>query len=148
MQMKTRILSLIAVIGAVCASATAQSIMDPPFGKPDAIIDLATHQGVDLVKSRWRYSDTRIIEVDSRGPGADLKPSGAPIKTHDYTPHAGMKCPRCGAEMNQHAEKLIPSESAAANLDTEFGVTMIELHSCPACGAAATRNASQFARSD
>ncbi len=27
--------------------------------------------------------------MDSRGPGADLKPSGAPVKTYDYTPHAG-----------------------------------------------------------
>jgi gluconolactonase len=42
-----------------------------------------------LVKGQWRYSDTRIIEVDSRGPGADLKPSGAPNRTYDYTPHAG-----------------------------------------------------------
>ncbi|PYV55431.1 MAG: gluconolactonase [Acidobacteria bacterium] len=71
-------------------SAGAQSIMDPPFGRPDAVIDLATRNGVDLVKGQWRYSDTRIIEVDSRGPGADLKPSGAPNKTYDYTPHAGV----------------------------------------------------------
>jgi gluconolactonase len=70
-------------------SAAAQSIQDPPFGRPDAVIDLATREGVGLVKGQWRYSDTRIIEVESRGPGADLKPSGAPIKTYDYTPHAG-----------------------------------------------------------
>ncbi|PYV92734.1 MAG: hypothetical protein DMG90_03915, partial [Acidobacteria bacterium] len=78
MQMKARILSLIAAMGAVLCtvSAGAQSIMDPPFGRPDAVIDLATRNGVDLVKGQWRYSDTRIIEVDSRGPGADLKPSG------------------------------------------------------------------------
>jgi len=90
--MKARILSLIAAMGAVLCtvSAGAQSIMDPPFGRPDAVIDLATRNGVDLVKGQWRYSDTRIIEVDSRGPGADLKPSGAPNKTYDYTPHAGV----------------------------------------------------------
>jgi gluconolactonase len=92
MQMKVRILSLIAAMGAVLCtvSAGAQSIMDPPFGRPDAVIDLATRNGVDLVKGQWRYSDTRIIEVDSRGPGADLKPSGTPNKTYDYTPHAGV----------------------------------------------------------
>ncbi len=90
-QMKARILTLVAAMGAaLCTvSVRAQSIMDPPFGRPDAVIDLATRQGVELVKGQWRYSDTRIIEVDSRGPGADLKPSGAPIKTYDYTPHAG-----------------------------------------------------------
>ena len=42
-----------------------------------------------MVRGQWRYSDTKIIEVDSRGVGPDLKPSGSPIKTYDYTPHAG-----------------------------------------------------------
>jgi gluconolactonase len=67
----------------------AQSVQDPPFGKPDAIIDLSTKEGVDFVRGQWRYSDTKIIEVDSRGVGPDLKPSGPPIRTYDYTPHAG-----------------------------------------------------------
>jgi gluconolactonase len=66
-----------------------QSIQDPPFGRPDAVIDLATHEGVQIVHGSWRYSDTKIIEVDSQGPGTDLKPTGAPIKTYDYAPHAG-----------------------------------------------------------
>jgi NMD protein affecting ribosome stability and mRNA decay len=52
-----------------------------------------------------------------------------------------MKCPRCGADMNHHADKLIPSESAIANPDPTFELTVIELHCCPACGAAAARNA-------
>jgi gluconolactonase len=89
--MKARVLTLVLAISAVLCSvsAGAQPIQDPPFGRPDAVIDLATRQGADLVKGQWRYSDTRIIEVDSRGPGADLKPSGVPIKAYDYTPHAG-----------------------------------------------------------
>ena len=61
----------------------------PPYGRPDATVDLRTKQGVQLVQGAWRYSDVKIVEVDSRGPGPDLKPSGAPIKTYDYTPHAG-----------------------------------------------------------
>src|SRR5437660_12710690 len=76
-------------LGLTATSLSAQSVQDPPFGRPDAVIDLATQQGADLVKGQWRYSDTKIVEVESRGPGADLKPSGAPIKTYDYTPHAG-----------------------------------------------------------
>jgi gluconolactonase len=89
--MKTRFVNLIATISVFLgsASAGAQSIMDPPFGRPDAVIDLATRKGAELVKGQWRYSDTRIIEVDSRGVGPDLKPSGPPNKTYDYTPHAG-----------------------------------------------------------
>lgn len=60
-----------------------------PGGKPEATIDLASNEGVRLVKGQWRYSDTKIIEVDFRGPGADLQPTGGPVKTYDYTPHAG-----------------------------------------------------------
>jgi len=63
--------------------------MDPPAGRPDAIIDLGTREGAQLVKGTWRYSNTRIVEVDAKGPGLDLKPSGAPIKTYDYLPKAG-----------------------------------------------------------
>jgi len=76
-------------LGLTATSLSAQSVQDPPFGRPEAVIDLATQQGAELVKGQWRYSDTKIVEVESRGPGADLKPSGAPIKTYDYTPHAG-----------------------------------------------------------
>ena len=56
---------------------------------PEATIDLATAEGVSIVKGQWRYSDTKIIEVDFKGPGSDKQPTGAPIKTYDYTPHAG-----------------------------------------------------------
>ena len=61
----------------------------PPYGRPDATIDLRTREGVQLVKGNWRYSDVKIIEVDSKGPGPDLKPSGSSVKTYDYIPHAG-----------------------------------------------------------
>lgn len=71
------------------ARAQNWAAQQPPYGRPDATIDLRTNEGVQLVKGQWRYSDVKITTVDSRGPGADLKPSGAPIKTYDYTPHAG-----------------------------------------------------------
>src|SRR5262245_3618970 len=60
-----------------------------PYGRPDATIDLRTREGTQLVSGTWRYSDVKIIEVDSKGPGPDLEPSGAPIRTYDYEPHAG-----------------------------------------------------------
>ena len=62
---------------------------DAPTGKPDATIDLATRAGVDLVKGQWRYSDTKIVEVDFKAAGPDKQPTGAPIRTYDYEPHAG-----------------------------------------------------------
>ncbi len=71
------------------ASAQNWAAQAPPYGRPDATIDLRTAEGTQLVKGEWRYSDVKIAEVDSKGPGPDLKPSGAPVKTYDYTPHAG-----------------------------------------------------------
>src|SRR5437867_8626212 len=53
------------------------------------MIDLATDDGLRAVKGEWLYSDTKIVEVDFTGPGADKQPTGAPVKTYDYTPHAG-----------------------------------------------------------
>jgi gluconolactonase len=71
------------------ARAGAQTIQDPPVGRPDALVDLASREGVQLVKGEWRYHDVKIVDADSRAPGADLKPSGVPSKTYDYEPHAG-----------------------------------------------------------
>ena len=66
---------------------TAEPVSDtsPTFGS----IDLATREGVALVQGQWRYSDTRIIEVDFTGPGPDGQPTGRPVKTYDYLPKAG-----------------------------------------------------------
>jgi gluconolactonase len=60
-----------------------------PSGPPEATIDLATKEGVRLVKGEWRYSDTKIIQVDFRAPGPDGQPTGKSNKTYDYTPKAG-----------------------------------------------------------
>lgn len=70
-------------------SAAGQMVQDPPFGRPDAVVDLASREGVQLVKGHWRYHDVKIVDADSRAVGPDLKPSGNPIKTYDYVPHAG-----------------------------------------------------------
>src|SRR6266508_3873495 len=69
--------------------ALAETNADAPTGKADAVIDLATRDGVDLVKGQWRYSDTKIIPVDFKAAGPDKQPTGKPIKTYDFTPHAG-----------------------------------------------------------
>jgi gluconolactonase len=82
-------LSMVAVglsSGVSHASGTSAEV---PAGKPSAMIDLASLEGVQAVKGEWRYSDTKIVEADFRGPGADRQPTGALVKTYDYTPHAG-----------------------------------------------------------
>lgn len=70
-------------------AAALAAVQDPPAGRADAVVDLASAAGVDLVHGQWRYSDVRLVEAEGRAVGADLKPSGAPLKTYDYEPKAG-----------------------------------------------------------
>src|SRR6266700_3685894 len=84
--------------------AFAETNADARTGRPDAVIDLATKEGVDLVKGQWRYSDTKIIQIDFKAAGADKQPTGKPIRTYDYAPHAG------GAEFDDAKwEKIEPT---------------------------------------
>jgi gluconolactonase len=83
--MKIRIL-LLTFAGVLAAAEPGTTVLDRPS---EATVNLMTNEGAALLNAQWRYSDTRIIEVDFKGPGADGQPTGAPIKTYDYTPHAG-----------------------------------------------------------
>ncbi|HEX2657172.1 MAG TPA: SMP-30/gluconolactonase/LRE family protein [Polyangia bacterium] len=78
-----------AVFATVAALAPARAPMDPPLGRADAVVDLATREGTALVQASWRYHDAELVAIDGRGPGADLKPSGKRLRTHDVVPHAG-----------------------------------------------------------
>jgi ribosomal protein S27AE len=52
-----------------------------------------------------------------------------------------MICPKCGDEMNHHADKLVESVNAAdaEHVDPALGGLIEETHSCPACGAVASK---------
>jgi ribosomal protein S27AE len=52
-----------------------------------------------------------------------------------------MKCPDCGADMNQHAEKIDYSVALRdpKAVDPVLGGVVEEFHTCPKCGAGATR---------
>jgi gluconolactonase len=67
----------------------AQETIDLPASLPSAVVDLRTEEGARLAGVTWRYSDVSVVEVEHREPGADLKPTGAPNRTNDITPHAG-----------------------------------------------------------
>lgn len=56
-----------------------------------------------------------------------------------------MRCPYCGADMNHHAEKIDLSalETDRESVDEDFDGTIVEFHSCPACGKTASRPAAQ-----
>src|SRR5262249_2448271 len=76
-------------LGASAGIASAQVTTDAPAGRPAAIVDLMTESGAGLVQATWRYSDVKLVEVEHRGAGPDLRPSGAPNRTLDISPHAG-----------------------------------------------------------
>jgi len=52
------------------------------------VVDLRTAEGAALMQARWRYSDAKVIEVDHRAAGPDLRASGPPNRTNDISPHA------------------------------------------------------------
>lgn len=89
MKTNIHILAALMILSFALPGASLEMGTRAPDGKPEASVDLANEDGARLVKGDWRYSDTKIIEVDFRGPGPDAQPTGAPIKTYDYTPHAG-----------------------------------------------------------
>ena len=88
--MARRIVFSLAVAAALSVvPVRAQVTADVPGVRPDAIVNLASDEGVAAVKGQWRYTDARIVEVDHRAAGPDLRASGAPNRTFDIAPHAG-----------------------------------------------------------
>jgi gluconolactonase len=91
----TLLLSAVAVSSFVLATVGASldvgslNLFASSIDVPAASIDLSSREGVALVKGQWRYSDTRIVEVEYQGPGDDGQPTGAPVRTYDYLPKAG-----------------------------------------------------------
>lgn len=116
MKFRKAILGLVtSVWGAIAPpSLVGQNVaaQAPPYGRPDATIDLRTREGAELVNGTWRYSDVKIVDTDFRAPGPDLKPSGKPIKTYDYTPHAGTK------EFDDSKWEVLDSETLEARRST------------------------------
>jgi gluconolactonase len=91
--MKRQISSLILAIftGVVATGqAIAQTTTDAPASNPVVVINLATPEGVKLVKGQWRYRDANIVPVTFNRPGPDRKASGPPTTTYDITPQAGV----------------------------------------------------------
>jgi gluconolactonase len=90
--MQARILRVVVSTTLVVANIWSQPTFaqkDVLAEKPDAIVDLMTIEGAQLIRGQWRYSDAKVVEVDHHWPGVDLGPSGPPNRTLDLVPHAG-----------------------------------------------------------
>ncbi|MGH7848518.1 MAG: SMP-30/gluconolactonase/LRE family protein [Candidatus Binatia bacterium] len=88
--MKSIVATVIALLLLLLSTDSGALAQDTYTGrKAEAVIDLGTKEGATLVNGVWRYSDTRIIEVDFKAAGAGGQPTGRPNKAYDYEPHAG-----------------------------------------------------------
>ena len=58
-----------------------------------------------------------------------------------------MRCPKCGAEMNHHANKVDYSAGAAdpSAVDPDFYGVLQQVHQCPNCGNIEMRRAPESA---
>ena len=95
------------LLAAVQTSAAAESPA-VPGGTPQAVVDLATTEGLAQVQGQWRYGDARIVEVDFKAAGADQQPTGKSVRTYDIAPHAG------GRDFDDSAWTVIEPEMLAA----------------------------------
>jgi hypothetical protein len=84
--MKHLVLVLLSFVSSGVAAAMPEL---PPDDAAIAAIDLTTSAGVAAVGGAWRYSDVEIVAADFRAPDAGGQPTGAPVGTYDYRPHAG-----------------------------------------------------------
>jgi gluconolactonase len=59
-------------------------------GSTLASVDLASADGISLMQASWRYQDAQLTEVDFRAADVNGQPTGAAVRTHDISPHAGV----------------------------------------------------------
>jgi gluconolactonase len=100
------------VLGLATAAVRGEVGWEAPNGVPSATVDLATDADARLVKGAWRYSDTRIVARQHRRPDAMGQPTGEPIQTYDFTPHAGA------ADYDDSGWEVIPPTSLAPRRST------------------------------
>ncbi len=76
------------LLSLLAAAAPARSAVDVAPPVADAVIDLRQDSTFAQVSGQWRGHVAEIVEVDHRAPGPDLKPTGAPLRTHELQPQA------------------------------------------------------------
>ncbi|MDH4344911.1 MAG: SMP-30/gluconolactonase/LRE family protein [Thermoleophilia bacterium] len=81
-------------MAAVDSLVTAARLPGPPEllpGRPDAIVDLQTDEGMALVRGQWRYEDCLVEKVEFLELGSEADPLGpgtVPNSTYHVIPHA------------------------------------------------------------
>jgi gluconolactonase len=84
-------------------------------GRPDAVVDLQTKEGLSLVGGEWRYADARVEEIDFVEVGSEgdpLGPGDTPNRTYDVVPHAEA------ADFDDSAWRVLAPEDTMLRLAT------------------------------
>ena len=91
MTRSTAFIAAIALVAAagVAIDATPSAVRGPLDGRPDAIIDLDTSEGLRLVRGEWRYRQATLVDAEFTAVGTDLRPGAMKIMTADLEPKAG-----------------------------------------------------------
>jgi gluconolactonase len=84
-------------------------------GRPDAVVDLQTDEGLSLVGGDWRYSDAEVHEIDFVEVGSEADPLGPgdkPNRTYDIWPHAQA------TDFDDSGWRVLPPEETMLRLAT------------------------------
>jgi gluconolactonase len=77
-----------ALLASTALALTPMTVQGAPAAL--ASIDLTRDTGVAAVQGRWRYQDARLVDVDFHAADPQGQPTGAPVRTHDLVPRAGV----------------------------------------------------------
>jgi gluconolactonase len=113
-----------AALGAALILPGAPAGAGGPFdGPPDAIVDLASADGLRLVRGEWRFREARLVPVASRSVGTDLRATGVPVRTLDIEPRAGA------ADFDDSGWEVVPPERLEQRRGTgRFSQVWYRLH--------------------
>jgi gluconolactonase len=84
----TVVVALVAAAGGAI-DATPAAVRGRLDGRPDAVIDLDTNEGLRLVGGEWRYRQATLIDAEFTTVGPDLRPGTMKVMTADLEPKAG-----------------------------------------------------------
>ncbi len=81
----------------MASPAWGQESVELAIGQADAVVDLRTEAGVELLQAEWRFENAKVVTEDFRAPGPSkddplkLYPTGKEIETYNVEPKAGPK---------------------------------------------------------
>lgn len=77
---------VLATAAGVALDATPSAVRGRLDGRPDAVVDLDTHEGLRLIDGEWRYRQATLVDAEFTAVGPDLRPGTMKVMTADLAP--------------------------------------------------------------